>query len=192
MRRRIRRLLLKIFVFVVVLSVIGTLFFTNLDIKKNQKEIPLIVPEKNDVKSISYKTLDEDPLDTKDYTKLGLKIIPGKIILGDNCSVIVMSTPTSQSYLIQRFVNKSIEDRPNSGDLMTDVISNFDIDVLMVKIYDIKDNSYISDLLLRDKQKKKILSLDAKPSDAIAIASWFNAPIYVKKDLFEQNKEEIC
>ena len=42
------------------------------------------------------------------------------------------------------------------------------------------------------KKDNKILTIDIKPSDAIALAIRFSAPVYIKTDLLRQEGRNIC
>lgn len=85
---------------------------------------------------------------------------------------------------------KKIDVRPDTHDLMKDALDNFGIKVLMVRIDDLKNNTFISSLIL--KEGNKIVSLDSRPSDAIALAVRTDAPIYIKESLMKSNGKYIC
>jgi len=80
--------------------------------------------------------------------------------------------------------------RPLTHDLMTDVFEIYDIKILMVKIESIFDGTYFAKILL--KRGGKVLNLDSRPSDAIAIAARTNAPVYINKTLLEEYGDNIC
>ena len=54
----------------------------------------------------------------------------------------------------------------------------------------LENGTYYARLFLR--QGNKILNMDSRPSDAVAIAIRHNKPILVKKGLFESESEKIC
>jgi bifunctional DNase/RNase len=60
----------------------------------------------------------------------------------------------------------------------------------MVKIESFSGGAYFAKLLLQ--QGNKILNLDSRPSDAIAIAVRTNAPVYVSKDIMTMMGENVC
>jgi bifunctional DNase/RNase len=60
----------------------------------------------------------------------------------------------------------------------------------MVKVTELKGNSFYSKLILR--QGNTILSLDARPSDAIAIALRANSSIYVNSTLLREVGKKVC
>ena len=93
-------------------------------------------------------------------------------------------TPTrDQIYSIQKGLENKIEFRPLTHDLIKSILDVFGIEVLMVKITDYKGGVYFANLIL--KQGNKILNIDSRPSDAIAIAIRLNKPIYIKEDLLK-------
>ncbi len=79
-----------------------------------------------------------------------------------------MSTTRQQTYSIASGMEDIEAERPTTHDLMRDIFDLYDIRVLMVKIDNCKDQLYQARLLLQ--QGNKILNLDSRPSDAIAVA----------------------
>ncbi|MDX1777955.1 MAG: bifunctional nuclease family protein [Thermodesulfobacteriota bacterium] len=76
--------------------------------------------------------------------------------------------------------------RPMTHDLVTSVLNSFAIEVSRVEITDLKDNTYFALIhLVRDG---KLFKIDARPSDAIALALRTRSPIYVHETVIEQSK----
>lgn len=76
--------------------------------------------------------------------------------------------------------------RPMTHDLIASVLNSFAIEVSRVEITDLKDNTYFALIyLVRDGKPFKI---DARPSDAIAIALRTQSPIYVHETVIAQSK----
>jgi bifunctional DNase/RNase len=114
----------------------------------------------------------------------------GIITLTSDCYQIVAHTEASQAESIKNGLEGKIAFRPNSHDLIKAAFNNFGIEVLMVKITEVKNNTLFGKLILR--QNGKILSLDSRPSDATAIAVRTNSPIYVKTELLQEFGKKIC
>jgi bifunctional DNase/RNase len=114
----------------------------------------------------------------------------GVITLTSDCYQIVAYTEASQAESIKNGLEGKIAFRPNSHDLIKAAFNNFGIEVLMVKITEVKNNTFFGKLIL--KQNEKILSLDSRPSDATAIAVRTNSPIYIKTELLEEFGRKIC
>lgn len=78
--------------------------------------------------------------------------------------------------------------RPLSHDLLSMILSGFDIEVIKVVISDLKETVYYSKIFLqrRDNEKvRRILELDARPSDALLIAIVKKAPIFCTQQVLE-------
>jgi bifunctional DNase/RNase len=67
--------------------------------------------------------------------------------------------------------------RPMTHDLLKNVMDCMDIQVIRVEVCDLRDNTYFA--LIHLDRKGKEMSIDARPSDAIALALRVKAPIYV-------------
>jgi bifunctional DNase/RNase len=78
--------------------------------------------------------------------------------------------------------------RPNSHDLARDVIHGLDAEVARVVVTELRDGTYYATLQLRTGGR--MVRIDARPSDAIAIALRAHAPIFVREPLFEQGAAE--
>jgi hypothetical protein len=72
-------------------------------------------------------------------------------------------------------------------DLFKNFVENLKITVSNIEIYDLKENTYYAKIHFLTE--KSSFSLDARPSDAIAIALRFGALIYVDEKVFEKFKQ---
>ena len=114
----------------------------------------------------------------------------GIVVLKNKCWELVGYTEREQAKSIALGIEKKIDFRPLTHDLIKDIFDSYGIKILMVKIVDIKNNTFIAETILQ--QGNKVLTLDSRPSDGIAIAVRFNAPIYVKKELMEKYGKYVC
>ncbi|KAA0211812.1 hypothetical protein FBQ84_00470 [Ignavibacteria bacterium CHB1] len=73
--------------------------------------------------------------------------------------------------------------RPMTHDLIKIIIEKFGYEVDKVIIDELKDSTFYSKISFNDSQAERI---DARPSDAIAIALRFSAPIYVTEDIMNE------
>jgi bifunctional DNase/RNase len=124
--------------------------------------------------------------------KVGAEVVDneGIVTLTSGCYQIVAYTEASQAESIQNGLAGKIAFRPNAHDLIKATFNNLGIEVIMVKITELKNNTFFGKLIIR--QNGKILSLDARPSDATAIAVRTNSPIYVKTELLKEVGKKIC
>ncbi len=82
-------------------------------------------------------------------------------------------------------IEKIQSPRPMTHDLLCNVITDLRAKVDRIVITDLKDNTFFATIhLVRDSEK---LAVDARPSDAMAIALRVNAPILVEESVLERS-----
>jgi len=74
--------------------------------------------------------------------------------------------------------------RPMTHDLIKAVIEGLNAWVKQVVINDLKDGTFYAQVVCENEGSE--VALDARPSDAIAIAVRFNAPIYVNEPVLQE------
>jgi bifunctional DNase/RNase len=79
--------------------------------------------------------------------------------------------------------------RPLTHDLFTSMLQGLNTQLQRVLITKVVDNTYHAELILR--RDGQMVSIDARPSDSIAIALRAKAPIFAHEDLLEQASIEI-
>jgi len=77
-------------------------------------------------------------------------------------------------------------DRPMTHDLFKNFSEIFDAVVTRVEVCDLKDNTFYARIYFNAGDKS--FDMDARPSDAIAIALRFNAPIFVDDRVVQKSK----
>ncbi|MGA8179825.1 MAG: bifunctional nuclease family protein [Desulfobacterales bacterium] len=77
-------------------------------------------------------------------------------------------------------------DRPMTHDLFKNFIDNLKMAVSKVEVCDLKDNTFYARIYFVSEEKS--FDMDARPSDAIAIALRFGAPIFVDDKIFESSQ----
>lgn len=60
-----------------------------------------------------------------------------------------------------------------------------DVKVVRIEVSDLKDNTYYA--VIHFKQGEKEMTLDARPSDALAISLRVKAPIFVAEEVIKQS-----
>jgi bifunctional DNase/RNase len=78
--------------------------------------------------------------------------------------------------------------RPMTHDLLRDMIAQLDARVTRIVINDLKDATFFAQirLLIQRAGGEEMLEIDARPSDAIALALRTEAPIYVAQSVLDQ------
>jgi bifunctional DNase/RNase len=77
-------------------------------------------------------------------------------------------------------------DRPMTHDLFKNFADNIGMKVSKVEVCDLKDNTFYAKIYFKSQERS--FSIDARPSDAIAIALRFRAPIYVDDKIIEKSQ----
>ncbi len=110
------------------------------------------------------------------------------IFVGNDDKVFVIQVEHNMGQVIGMFLRDTPKERPLTHDLMTSVFKGFNINVERVIITDLKNSTYFARLVLQQENElgKKIVEIDARPSDCLALAAAQKRPIYVRNTLFEQ------
>jgi hypothetical protein len=83
-------------------------------------------------------------------------------------------------------LEKIVFPRPMTHDLFNEFLKTFEVYVERIEIIDIKNNTFYANIYL--VKEGVTYALDARPSDAIAIALRANAPIYVDEKVIERSR----
>ena len=76
--------------------------------------------------------------------------------------------------------------RPMTHDLLKNILERLNATVTRVEVTDLKDNTFFATIFLSILNKS--FSIDARPSDAIALALRTNSPIYVNEKVVEDSR----
>ncbi len=93
-----------------------------------------------------------------------------------------------EAKMISLALEKVIPVRPLPHDLIKNILDALDVVVTRVVICNIKGNTYFATVSLKINQTEK--EIDARPSDAIALALRVNAPIYVTEEVLDKASTE--
>ena len=85
---------------------------------------------------------------------------------------------------IDRRVKQYHSPRPLTHDLLVSIVENLGGELQDVVISELREHTYYAKL--RIKHEGEILEVDARPSDAIAVAVTVDAPIYVADDVLDE------
>ena len=82
-----------------------------------------------------------------------------------------------------------VHPRPQTHDLLLNILDSLNAKILEVSITDIHDKTYFAEIKLSTHEGE--LTLSSRPSDAIALALRSSAEIYVENSVFNDNYIEI-
>ncbi len=111
------------------------------------------------------------------------------VFIGNDEKVFVIYVDESVGAAIAMFVNETPKERPLTHDLMGHLMTALGAKVERVIVNDLKSSTYFARLIIsaeNEIQRKKIIELDARPSDSIALAVQQKAPIYVSHEVWEE------
>jgi len=77
--------------------------------------------------------------------------------------------------------------RPMTHDLIKSILETVNVHLEKVEVHDLSDNTFYSRILLNSQGED--LLIDARPSDAIAMALRAQAPIYVAKKVIDKSRK---
>ena len=110
------------------------------------------------------------------------------IFVGNDEKVFVIQVEHNLGAVIGMFLRDQPKERPLTHDLMVNVFKGFGITVERVVITELKNSTYFARLILKQENElgKKLVEIDARPSDCLALAAAHKRPVFVTKALFEQ------
>jgi len=102
----------------------------------------------------------------------------------DGTRVLPIWVGPSEASAIALQVENVATPRPMTHDLLRDVVGALGVTVSRVIISDLKGSTFYAYLEL--KQGPDIVLVDARPSDAVALAARTRAPIFVRESVLDQ------
>ena len=169
-----------LFVIVILLVVLSFLFGTIFT-----KVITIYTPVNENEQNAQI-----DFQNKEDYTIVTPQIDGTTLSFVSDCYTLSFDITEDQAYSIFRGMQKVIEERPLTHDTLKDILEDFNIDVISVRIDDKRDDIYTARVLLI--QGSKALDIDVRPSDATALAIRSGVPIYIKTDILVSDGENRC
>jgi hypothetical protein len=110
------------------------------------------------------------------------------IFVGNAQKVFVIQVEHNMGQVIGMFLRDTPKERPLTHDLVNNIFKGFGIGVERVIITELKNQTYFARLVLQQDNElgRKLVEIDARPSDCLALATAQKRPIFVSSALFEQ------
>jgi bifunctional DNase/RNase len=111
------------------------------------------------------------------------------VFIGNNDKVFIIYVDQTVGSAITMFMRHITKERPLTHDLMAHLLAAIGAKVERVIINDLKNATYYARVIIQvenELQQKKIIELDGRPSDCIAMATQQKAPIYVSQDVWDE------
>jgi hypothetical protein len=110
------------------------------------------------------------------------------VFLGNEEKVFVILVDLGVGAAIIMSITRASKERPLTHDLLVNILQALGARIERVIVNDLKDDTYFARLILNveNEFQHKIVEIDARPSDCIALAAHQGAPIYVNVDVWNQ------
>jgi len=110
------------------------------------------------------------------------------LFIGNDEKVFVIQVEQNMGMVIGMALRGTPKDRPLTHDLMGLVFQGFGIELERVVITALKHSTFFARLILRQQNElgTKLVEIDARPSDCLALASALKRPIFVTRSLFRE------
>jgi len=89
-----------------------------------------------------------------------------------------------EAMALQRAMNKEVFQRPLTHELLRTIIDKVGVSVEHIEIDDLKDHTYYATIYLKNSDAK-LVTVDARPSDSLVLATWTGVPIFVSEQVIE-------
>lgn len=109
------------------------------------------------------------------------------VFLGNEEKTFVIQVEPQMGHVIGMFMQGQAKERPLTHDLIQHIFKGFGITVDRVIITELRNGTYFARLFLQQENElgKKIVEIDARPSDCIALATAQKRPIFATRHLLE-------
>ena len=87
----------------------------------------------------------------------------------------------AEGHAIKLALDTTLTPRPMSHDLIKSIAEHLNVHVRRIVIGDVKNSTYYATVYLENNGVER--TVDARPSDAISLASRTNAPLYITEDV---------
>ncbi len=111
------------------------------------------------------------------------------LFLGTADKTFVIYVDGSVGLAIRKFMEGTPSERPMTHDLLGHLLAAFGAKVERVVINDVKSGTFFARLIIsaeNELHERKVIELDARPSDSIAMAIQQKAPIYVSREVWDE------
>ena len=114
------------------------------------------------------------------------------IFLGSDDKTFVIYVDPSIGNAINMTINQVKKERPLTHDLIGLILKGLEASIERVLINDVDEGTFFARIILRMENElgKKIIELDARPSDSIVLALQMKKPIFVANKVME-NVEDM-
>lgn len=113
------------------------------------------------------------------------------LFLGPQEKTIVIYVDSAIGNAISMIVNQVPRERPITHDLMISILDGLGAGLERVVINDVQERTFYARIILRMENElgMKIVEIDARPSDSIALALHQDKPIYITRKVLDAEED---
>lgn len=113
------------------------------------------------------------------------------IFLTDGYKVIAIFVDHAVGAAISMYMHNIKRPRPLTHDLIDNMLTGLDVRFRKILINDLRDDTYYARIYLFQENElgKKVVEVDARPSDAMALAIQQQCPIHVSAHVWEKAED---
>jgi bifunctional DNase/RNase len=110
------------------------------------------------------------------------------VFVGNEEKVFVISVDPNMAQIIAMYLRDQRTERPLTHELVQNIFKGFGISIERVIITELRNATYFARLILQQQNElgRKLVELDARPSDCLALATAQHKPIFVTTSLWAQ------
>jgi bifunctional DNase/RNase len=111
------------------------------------------------------------------------------VFLGNDEKIFTIYIDQGIGAAISLYLNSTQKERPLTHDLLANVLTSFGAKVERIVINDFRNGIYYGRLIItaeNELQQRKIIELDARSSDCMAMAALQKSPIYVSEVVWDE------
>ncbi len=109
------------------------------------------------------------------------------VFLGTDEKTFVIYVEPYIGNAISMAINGVKKDRPLTHDLLCNVLNGLEAEILSIIINNVNEGTFFARIILKSENEvhKKVVELDARPSDSMVLALQMKKPIYVSKSVWD-------
>lgn len=110
------------------------------------------------------------------------------IFLGNDNKTFVIYVDQNIGATLNMAINEEKKERPLTHDLINHIFTGFEIQLDKVIINHVNEGTYFArlQLFMSNELGKKLIEIDARPSDSLILALQQKRPIYVTQEVFDE------
>ncbi|MEJ2716170.1 MAG: bifunctional nuclease family protein [Deltaproteobacteria bacterium] len=89
-----------------------------------------------------------------------------------------------EAMALQRAINKEVFQRPLTHELLRNILERAGLSLEHIEIDDLRDHTYYATIYLKSDDSN-VITVDARPSDSLVLATWSGVPIFVSENVIE-------